>query len=473
MIIGYTTIFTMVMILSLYAVMQIRQFSAGTRAMLDIDDHIIDYEKKLTDSLLSQVRYERKYLIIKDDSLNRQFLVAADDFLRYMEAAASLAETSQKNEEMQGIKNAYLRYRSLVEQEALAVRDGIQYPKWWYKREKDKAVSLTMEKLKDLGVACRESMHARVIEVGKAGEHARSAVAGMAFVVLALGIAVSFFITRSINKPLSLMVEKTREIEGGVMNGDLKLSSPQEIGELAAAFNSMCRKLNALDKLKSDFFSTMSHELRTPLTSIKEGTNLLLEGKGGTTTEKQRKLLTIISEESNRMIGLVNSLMDLSKMESGMMKFNFVNADIGPLIGKVVAEAEILASIKKVCLSVECAPELPRVRIDRERILQALRNLVANAVKFSPHAGKVMITAANNGGNLKIGILDSGPGIQTEYLGLIFEKFQQVPCEGTYKGKGTGLGLAIVKYIIEAHGGKVWAESEPGHGSSFFFVLPV
>src|SRR5205807_3653306 len=123
-----------------------------------------------------------------------------------------------------------------------------------------------------------------------------------------------------------------REIASGRFVADLRVTSPPEIRELASSFNLMCQKLNELDKMKSDFFASMSHELRTPLTSIKEGTGLLLEGVGGATTEKQRKLLTILAAESNRLIGLVNSLLDLSKMEAGMMSYSFEKASLAPLI---------------------------------------------------------------------------------------------------------------------------------------------
>src|SRR3990172_7191391 len=137
----------------------------------------------------------------------------------------------------------------------------------------------------------------------------------------------------------------------------------------------MCGKLKEMDKMKSDFFSLMAHELRTPLASIKEGTNLLLEGIGEAFKEKRKTVLTVIAEESNRLIDLVNSLLDLSKMEAGMMALRFETSDIKPLIHKAVSGMEPLAMAKDVSMNVEIPPDLPYVKIDEERILQALRNL--------------------------------------------------------------------------------------------------
>jgi two-component system sensor histidine kinase GlrK len=283
-----------------------------------------------------------------------------------------------------------------------------------------------------------------------------------------MSITISIFITRSITKPLSVLKEKTRQIAKGNYESTLRLSSSPEIGELVRDFNFMCNKLKEMDKMKSDFFSLMSHELRTPLTSIKEGTTLLLEGIGGETNEKQKRLLSIIAEESNRLIDLVNSTLDLSKMEAGMTAYNFVKADIVPLINKAVVEMEPIAKAKNIKTELNImSGKLPFANMDTERILQVLRNLIGNAVKFTPEGGQIKISVRYTNGGLVVSVSDKGPGIPRTDLITIFDKFKS-----SKKYTGTGLGLAIVKNITTAHGGKVWAESKPGQGSIFTFVLP-
>ena len=229
----------------------------------------------------------------------------------------------------------------------------------------------------------------------------------------------------------------------------------------------MCTRLKEVDQLKADFFSMISHELRTPLTTIKEGTNLLIEGVGGTLTEKQGRLLAIIGAESNRLTGLVNSILDLSKMEAGMMKYTYEQGNIAPLIGRAMTEIAPYAESKKIRLEKRIHSDIASCRMDGERVLDVLRNLMGNAIKFTQEGGRITVAASPAAEGIEVSVSDTGPGISTERLATIFEKF-----ENSDQKKGTGLGLAIVRHIVTAHGGKVWAESETGKGSKFTFVLP-
>ena len=224
--------------------------------------------------------------------------------------------------------------------------------------------------------------------------------------------------------------------------------------------------------MKADFFASMSHELRTPLTSIKEGTGLLLDGVGGETSDKQRRLLGILAEESNRLITLVNTLLDLSKMEAGMMAYDFEATSVDNLIKRAVAEITPLVEAKQIKLESSVDLALPSVKIDAERILQVLRNLLGNAVKFTPKGGQVSIAAKPSDNTVEVSVKDTGPGIPAESLTSSFEKFNQGHRSGGQARAGTGLGLAIAKSIISSHGGKIWAESQLGKGSTFIFVLP-
>ncbi|MEW6001258.1 MAG: ATP-binding protein [Nitrospirota bacterium] len=472
LIIGYLTIFILVAAVSVYAFLQLQQFETVTHQILNVDNRIVDYEKKLTDSLLSQMRYERKYIIVKDDTLYDQFLLAKVDFIQYLEKAMLLLDTPQKRDLLKRVKANYERYNSLFDEEVEYVRANERYQQDFYQQEKEKAVNEITEELKNLKVFSEQSIYDKIKKLGEAGAIARNVVLIMAITSILWGIVISFFITRSITKPLSVMIDKTREISEGVLKSDLALSSPPEIAELSKAFNSMCHKLKMVDKMKSDFFASMSHELRTPLSSIKEGSSLLLEGLAGELSEDQKRLTLIISEESDRLIALVNSILDLSRMEAGMMTFNFTLSNITPLIRKAVNEIEPLAVAKNINLDIDTTEELPNIRMDCDRILQALRNLIGNAVKFTPEEGYIKISAGLINRNLKVTVNDTGPGIPKENLSTIFEKFRQAPATNLHQIKGTGLGLALVKHIITAHGGKVWAESDIGKGSSFIFVLP-
>jgi two-component system sensor histidine kinase GlrK len=471
-VIGYLAIFLLVMGINVYAFIQIGQFNKTSQSSLNINNRINDFIDKMKDAILAQVRYERKFVVTRDDALSQQFLHRKLDFDRYLQETFSIIDSSAMKHSLIRTEGAYQRYQTLVDQEGRFLRGGGRYSQEEYKQQKEKVVAEIVEGLEKLSYLSQKNAHNKIKKMREAGADARRLALGMTGALLLLGIFVFLSINRSITHPISVIKQKTREIGRGIFESDLQLSSPRELEELAGALNSMCNELKDLDEMKADFFSTVSHELRTPLTSIKEGTNLLLDGVGGEVTEKQRRILTIIGGESNRLISLVNDFLDLSKMEAGMMEFHFGEGEIAPLIKQAVLEIEPLAMAKSIGLQIENSHDLAKIRMDKERILQVMRNLIGNAVKFTPEGGQVKVCSRFVHGNLEVSTQDTGPGIPQERLATIFEKFHQMPSKASIPMKGSGLGLAIVRHIITAHSGQVWAESEFGQGSTFIFSLP-
>ncbi len=471
--IGYFAIFSLVILVSVYAILRLHQLNTGTHHILNIDNRILDYQEKLADSILSQLRYEKKYVLTKDILLYEQFLSAKGDFTKFLSELLLIVDTPQKKNSLSKVRTHYQRFQSLIDKEIEYVRENQSYTKRWSEEEMEKASDGILEELKKLEVYARRDIQKRMKMLGESSASSRRLVITMSAIAIVLVIVASFLITRSITQPLTILMEKTKEISKGVFDDNLNIPSPPEISELTGAFNSMCGKLKMVDKMKSDFYSSMSHELRTPLSSIKEGISLLRDGAGGVIPEKQKRLLAILSEESKRLIDLVNSLLDLSKMEAGMMTYLYEPGSLTPLIDRAATEMIPLVEARKITFKKEIDEKLPVIKIDRERILQVLRNLIGNAVKFTPGGGQVKVVARLVNRGVEVSVSDTGPGIKEEDLTTIFEKFHQAPFKHSNHTKGTGLGLAIVKHVIAAHGGRVWAESEPGQGSSFIFVLPV
>jgi two-component system sensor histidine kinase GlrK len=453
---------------NVYAILKLAQLNTVILKSHTEDTRLVDTEKRLADSIFSQQRYEQKYLLTNDAVLLNQFLAAKDDFERLLTEISVISDLPPYKDSFAKIKTSHQRYQSLVDTEVKYLKDNKHYDRNWYKKEKEKASDGILAELKALEDYSREDFYHKTRMVSDAGARARRMAVISFLIAILLAILLSFFITRSITNPLMTLVKKTREIPSGVFHCDLEVSAPLEIVELSEAFTLMCDRLREVDKMKADFFAMLSHELKTPLTTIKEGTSLLLEGVGGSITEKQDRLLTIIATESERLTSLVNSILDLSKMEAGMMMYTFEQGAMGPLIEQVVREIVPYAEAKRIHIVKQMNTDSLVHRMDGERILDALRNLVGNAIKFTPEGGQVTI-AANplNGGGMKVSVSDSGPGIPPERLTTIFEKY-----ESSDQKRGTGLGLAIVKHIVAAHGGKVWVESNPGEGSKFIFVLP-
>ncbi|MBI2360340.1 MAG: HAMP domain-containing histidine kinase [Deltaproteobacteria bacterium] len=469
---GYLGVAALLLAVSLYAVFQLDRLNRVVRSLLETDVRLGDYEKKLTGAFLSQVRYERKFLIAKDDTLYDQFLLFQSDFERYLEEITPIADATA-SEHLRRLRGHYERYMDLVDSEVEHLRTGQPYPRERYRSEKEQATEGVLAELDTLKAYSEASTHEKMTSLSAAGRGAWQMTLFIGAVSLLLVVAISFLITRGIARPVEVLKRKTREIARGRFEADVRIGSPPEIAELAEGFNFMCRKLGEIDRMKTDFYSMMSHELRTPLTSIKEATGLLLDGVGGVVTGKQRRLLSILSEESNRLIDLVNSLLDLSKMEAGMMTYSLAPISLAPLIQKAMVELGPLAEAKRIRLESKCNHELPAINADGERILQVLRNLIGNALKFTPENGVVTVSAARTDAEVEVRVIDTGPGIPRESLATIFDKYRQGNIPGSGRIQGSGLGLAFVRHIITSHGGRVWADSESGQGSTFIFVLPV
>jgi two-component system sensor histidine kinase GlrK len=474
MVISLLAIFILSIAVSVYPIYQLYTLEDITKSIVfDVD--FVDLGEKLSKDFLSMRGYEKKYIISKDDEFYKLFDEGKATFESDLEKLLSMADTTEIRNHLREVKKNHEKYQDSFADELKHVQIGDDYPKELFEVEKEEIEKAILDVLvMEVGNYGQERKQGKFEELVEAEDRIITVALGITITSLIFIIAISILITINITKPLSAMKKKTREIAKGDFGSRLELSSPPEIKELEQAFNFMCARLQEIDKIKSDFYSLMSHELRTPLASIKEGTSLLVESlKEEDITAKQKKLLAIMTEESNRLIKLVNSLLDLSKMEAGMMVYAFTRADLIALIRKAVREIEPLAEKKNVTIAIEAGEGLPLIQVDTERMLQVLRNLIGNAVKFTPKDGYVHVSAQASEQGVEVSVRDTGVGISKESLTAIFNKFQQDVLTHSSKVKGTGLGLSFVKHIVKDHGGKIWAESTLGQGSTFIFVLPV
>jgi len=233
-------------------------------------------------------------------------------------------------------------------------------------------------------------------------------------------------------------------------------------------------RLQELDRLKSDFVANVSHELRTPLTAIKGAIDLLLREVAGPLNEKQTHYLARVRSNTHRLAGLINDVLDLSRIEEGKIDLQAERVSLAGLVHEVVETLKPLATEKEIVIRATIPESSLLVWADRDKITQILTNLIGNAVKFIPTAGRVTVSGIIIDGEwVRVSVADNGPGIPLEEKDRVFEKFYQVAEAGGAKPKGTGLGLAISKALIELHGGKIWVESGLSLGSTFHFTLPI
>jgi len=232
------------------------------------------------------------------------------------------------------------------------------------------------------------------------------------------------------------------------------------------------RQLEEASQHKSQFLANMSHELRTPLNAILGYTELMADGAYGEPSEKMLGILKRLEANGRHLLGLINDVLDLSKIEAGQLALELSDYCVQDIAQTVRSTLEPLAADKKLAFKLELAPDLPPGHGDGRRLTQVLINLVGNAIKFTD-AGEVAIKAEANNGSFHVSVRDTGPGISAADQTRLFQEFQQADNAITRKKGGTGLGLAISKRIVEMHGGRIWVESQPGQGSTFAFTLPI
>ncbi len=254
---------------------------------------------------------------------------------------------------------------------------------------------------------------------------------------------------------------------GGLLWGTLAiLEEPSEDGRLS--------------EMKSDFISRVSHELKTPLASIRAASDVIAQAKIGALNPKQEKMLQIITEETGNLVCLIEDLLDMSEIESGRISLKFRRCSLSEVARAALDHFRSRYRQKQVALLESLPAACPQVQADPERIRQVFDNLLSNALKFTPAGGRVELRVRaeepgdRSGGRrmLQASVSDTGIGIPRKEMERIFEKFHQAESLDTRSAGGTGLGLSISKFLVEAHGGEIWVESQPGAGSTFFFSLP-
>ena len=255
--------------------------------------------------------------------------------------------------------------------------------------------------------------------------------------------------------------------------GQLIIAAVRDITERKRLEDLRRRSLEDANRLKSEFLANMSHELRTPLNSIIGFAKLLQHGRVGAVSDTQREYLGDILNSSNHLLQLINDILDLSKVEAGRLEFFPEPIDLPQLVGEVRDSVRAIAAAKGIALHMLIAAECTGIELDAAKLKQVLYNYVSNALKFTEEGGAVTISAAPEGpDHFRISVADSGIGIASSDIPKLFSEFSQLDSSAAKRHQGTGLGLALTRRLVAAQGGKVGVESTPGHGSTFYAILP-
>lgn len=282
-----------------------------------------------------------------------------------------------------------------------------------------------------------------------------------------ISLLIARWLARGMTQPLRDMATAARAMETGDYSARVRTTSRDEVGQLAAAFNRMSAELAVLETSRRDLVANVSHELKTPITAIRAHLENLTDG----VEQPDPKTLLVMLTQTERLGRLVDQLLDLSRLESGEVPMYLEVTTLEPIVARVLSEISVGRAVTDVTLRDE-VPAETAATADAERIHQVLYNLVDNAVRFTPPGGSVTVTAARQEDRVVVEVRDSGVGIAPEHLPRVFERFYRADASRSREGGGTGIGLAIARSIVESHGGRITATSEPGHGSSFTFDLP-
>jgi signal transduction histidine kinase len=425
---------------------------------------------KLQTSLAELDRYEREYLIAGDrdqrEAVESALATSRKNVNKLLEMGYS-AEAAQTNRTLTRLQGATMELFALME--AGRVQEASAY------FEQVKPLLSSIQDLDAIGNTIDERSREGISTASRVSDGAARTTLAALIVCLLIAIGVGLWNAAAVTTPIMQLRRSTARVAEGdfVMPENLPLDRQDELGDLSRSFNWMTQQLRTLDQMKAEFISIATHELKTPINVISGYAELIEEGIYGPPTARQREALDTIREQTRLLTNLVNQLLDVSRFEAGGLQLEMREVVLRDLLARVERSFSVLARRKSIDFSVTVDPSVPQaILADADRLGdQVLGNLLSNALKFTPEGGSIRIRVWTQQDGVHVEVQDSGVGVPADQLPYIFDKYFQVGQQA--RSTGAGLGLAIAREIVEAHGGWITAESQPGQGTSFVFVLPV
>ncbi|MDN5943056.1 MAG: ATP-binding protein, partial [Nitrospira sp.] len=413
------------------------------------------------------------YLVVRDATFLRHFDEEVEEFHRSLQTLETQELTLKGTQLLKDIKRLHQERLTLLHEILEKKESTPALSPGNYESRRDILMDHISASLQQFIEWHESGISIGVSRSRESSAQAEAVTQQLVLLALVFGITLAGFASYTILRPLRQLQSHIKQIGQGNFRTSLNIRAPSELRDLVDAVNRMGTKLQELDDMKEEFLAHVSHELRTPMASIQEGTHLLLDEIPGPLSQEQRTTLRIMADSSRRLITLISTILDLSKMNAGMMEYRIVPTDIKRVADISVNKVQLLADAKHVQLLLEAPGQHVWVKADVFRIEQVLDNLLSNALKFSSEGGivKVVMKPDTNSGTLEVSVTDGGPGIQGEDLPFIFERFYQGRTKTKQAAPGSGLGLALAKNVVEAHGGRIWIESEAKKGTTVRFTV--
>jgi two-component system sensor histidine kinase GlrK len=472
LVLGFSAMIAVLAAVNVYVLVELRQFTRLNTELVSRHYPSIETARWLLGSLYEQLKNEKQYTVVRDQDFLRSFHEEAGEFERV------LAHTLKEEPSLAGrdllweAKRRHDEYLWLSSQKPSNAR-AVQHASD-YEIRRDALIDRITMPLQSY-ISMHEGRISTLLNDSRTrAMRAESLTQQLIVLALLLGLGLAGLVSYSILHPIRRLQGHIRQIGFGNFGTPVEIAGPSDLRELAEAVGWMRKKLQELDEMKSDFLAHVTHELRTPLTSIHTGTQLLMEEIAGPVTGEQQEMLRMMIDNSRRLIELISTLLDLSKIDAGMMQYRMVPTDLKLVAETSLGKVRLMAEGRQVSASLETPQDPVILPVDRPRIEQVLDNLLSNAIKFSPPGGlvRVKLELDRIEALVRVSVSDAGPGIPPDTLPRIFDRFYQGPvvAEGV---AGSGLGLALAKKVVEGHGGRIWAISDLGKGTTVQFVLPL
>ncbi len=457
---------------NLYALFQLRQLASMSSEMASYHYPAVESAKRLLGSLFAQLNSEKKFIATKDRTFLTNLKEELDEFQRNLNLLRSQERSLQGLTLLRDTDELLAKRVAIFQEEFQGAEEGALRSDTDYESRRDAMadqMSTFIQRYIDLHEA---RMSVQVSESRASAAQAEAVTEQLVLVALVFGLGLAGVASYTILLPLRQLQGHIRKIGQGSFGAALQIKAPAELRELVDTVNWMGKKLQEIDDMKTEFLAHVSHELRTPMASIQEGTHLLLDEIPGPLTQEQRTTLRIMADSTRRLMRLISTILDLSKMEAGMMEYRFVPVNLHRTGEISIDKVRLLADAKHVQLVLEHIGDRVWVKGDASRLEQVLDNLLSNALKFSPEGSvvEVQMRPDSQAGVLEVSVSDAGPGVAPEDLPHLFGRFYQGRTTVRHAA-GSGLGLALVKKVVEAHGGRIWIESEKGKGATVRFIL--
>jgi len=468
MVLGFGVIILVLVLVNGSILFQLREFSDTVRLMLATNVRTIEAARQARTLLAEEEGNARKLLVTGDTLYRDLFADVASLSQPLIDSVLPSVSPPREHPTLTAIAASHRALYEWIMNPATLPGKGTA-PGMWEAAVADTIARLQLS-LDELITRTREGMNRSMTELEANTGRALERAAYLTLGALLGTLLVALVITRTITRPLKALQAGTRHVLEGV-HVPIRVSSRDEIAGLADDFNNMSARLKRSNELRTEMLQQISHEIRSPLQSMYAAHYLLSQQIAGPVTDEQRKVISNIKNNIDRISDFSTHFLDLAKIEAGVMPFAPETLNLADAIAPAVENALLVARERNITLTLE-ATETPRVTVDRGKIEQVATNFLTNALKYTPEGGTITVRVGPSGPGTQLTVTDSGVGIPPEDVPKLFTKFFQAANAGQTGRKGTGLGLALVRAIVEQHGGSVRAQSILGAGSTFTAEFP-